>query len=125
MPAKRIASLVIASAVGFLGTAAAGNAAEYGFTAYPLGTLAFDAGVTPPPGFYVTDAVSFYTATIGGNSDFGGRTFNTGEKANIFLDDVNVLFVPNGKLLGGYFGVSVDVPAGYVDYQASGLRHSI
>lgn len=32
---------------------------------------------------------------------------------------MNILFVPPGKLLGGYFGVSVDIPAGYVDYRAS------
>jgi hypothetical protein len=95
------------------------SAAEYGFTAYPLGSLSFGAGVTPPPGVYVTDAISFYTGTIGGNFDFGGRTFNAGVKANIFFDEANVLYVPEKTVFDGHFGVSVSAPAGYVDYPAS------
>jgi hypothetical protein len=119
MPTRKIASLAFAFAAGFLPMTSASNAAEYAFTTYPLGVLAFGAGITPPPGFYVTDAVAFYTGSIGGNFDFGGRTFNAGVKADIFLDDANVLWVPSGKLLGGYFGASITVPAGWVDYQAN------
>jgi hypothetical protein len=127
MPAKRIASLAILSAVGFLLTAPEGNAAEYAFTTYPLGTLGFGAGITPPPGFYVTEAVSFFEGSVGGNFNFGERIFNAGVKANIFLDDVNLLFVPQQKVLGGLFGASVTVPAGYVDYKASasGIRGTV
>jgi hypothetical protein len=33
------------------------DAAEYGFSTYGLGSSAFSAGVTPPPGTYVTEAV--------------------------------------------------------------------
>jgi hypothetical protein len=32
------------------------RAAGYAFTTYPLGSLAFGVGITPPPGAYVTDA---------------------------------------------------------------------
>lgn len=119
MPTKNIASLAIAFAAGFLSMTSESSAAEYAFSTYPLGVLAFGAGITPPPGVYVSDAVAFYTGSIGGNFNFGGRTFDAGVKANIFLDDLNILFVLNGKLLGGYFGASVTVPAGWVDYQAS------
>lgn len=124
---NKIASLAIATAAGFLSTASGSSAAEYAFTAYPLGFLSFGAGITPPPGTYITDAVAFYDGTIGGSFDFGGRTFNAGVKADIFTDVLNILLVPNGKLLDGYFGASVTVPAAYVDYQAhaSGPLNSI
>ena len=117
MLAKKMAS--IASAVALCFAVSEGNAAEYAFTSYPLGVLAFGAGITPPPGIYVTDAISFYSGNVGGNFDFGGRTFNAGVKADIFLDSTNILLVPQGKLLDGYFGASVTVPAGYVKYDAS------
>jgi len=119
MLAKRIASFAIASGLALSFASPEINAAEYGFTTYPLGTLGFGAGITPPPGYYITEAISFYEGSIGGNFDFGGRDFSAGVKANIFLDNVNLLFVPQGSLLGGLFGASVTVPAGYVDYKAS------
>ena len=61
----------------------------------------------------------FIPARIGGNFDFGGRVFNAGDKADIFFDSTNILLVPQGKLLDGYFGVSITLPAGYVNYDAS------
>ena len=69
----------------------------------------------------------FTLDVIGGNFDFGGRNFNAGDKADIFLDSTNILLVPQGKLLDGYFGASVTVPAGYVKYDASatGARGTI
>jgi hypothetical protein len=36
------------------------EAAEYGFSTYGLGGNAFGAGITPPPGVYVTEAFAFY-----------------------------------------------------------------
>ena len=127
MPAKRIMSIAIASSLALCSAVSEGNAAEYAFTTYPLGTLAFGAGITPLPGFYVTEAVSFYSGRVDGNFNFGERVFNSGVKANIFLDDVNLLFVPQQKVLGGLFGASVTVPAGYVDYKASasGIRGTV
>ncbi len=117
----------LALTCGLLASAPGSHAAEYAFTSYPLGVLAFGAGITPPPGTYVTNAISFYSGNIGGTFDFGGRIFNAGVKADIFLDSTNILLVPQGKLLDGYFGASVTVPAGYVDFNASasGARGAI
>ena len=117
----------LALTCGLIVNAPSSQAAEYAFTSYPLGTLAFGAGITPPPGTYVTNAMSYYSGNVGGNFDFGGRTFNAGVKADIFLDSTNLLLVPQGKLLDGYFGASVTVPAGYVKYDAgaSGVRGTI
>ena len=78
MSAKRIASVIIASGITLSSAAFETNAAEYAFTAYPLGTLAFGAGITPPSGFYVTEAVSFYEGSIGGTFNFGEHIFNAG-----------------------------------------------
>jgi hypothetical protein len=119
MALRKIACLAIAAGVALCSTAPEGRAAEYAFTTYPLGILAFGAGITPPPGLYVTDAVSFYSASIGGNFDFGGHVFNAGVKAKFFSDELNILYVPNGKLFDGYVGVSVSFPGNYVNYQAS------
>src|SRR5262245_10460053 len=37
-----------------MATSGFGQAAEYGFSTYALGESAFSAGLTPPPGTYVT-----------------------------------------------------------------------
>ena len=95
MRARKMAWFVAASGLALCAPSQEVNAAEYGFTTYPLGSLSFGAGITPPPGTYVTDAISFYTGTIAGQFDFGGRTFNVGVKADLFFDDVNILYVPN------------------------------
>ena len=121
MRAKKMAWFVVASGVAICPPNQELNAAEYAFTAYPLGSLSFGAGITPPAGTYVTDAISFYTGTIAGQFDFGGRTFNAGVKADLFFDGVNILYVPNAKILDGEIGLSVTAPAGYVNYDASVL----
>jgi hypothetical protein len=95
-----------------------GQTAEYGFTTYPLGGLAFGAGITPPPGVYVTDVTSFYDGTIGGNFNFGGRTFDAGVRAQIFSGETNILYVPEVKVFDGLIGFSLSVPTAYVDYTA-------
>ena len=68
----------LALTCGLFASAPSSQAAEYAFTTYPLGTLAFGAGITPPPGTYVTNAMSFYSGNVGGNFDFGGRTLQCG-----------------------------------------------
>ena len=62
-----------------------------------------------------------------GTSISAAALFNAGVKADIFLDSTNILLVPQGKLLDGYFGASVTVPAGWVKYDASasGVRGTI
>jgi len=118
MRAKKMAWFVVVSGLAICPPSQDVKAAEYGFTTYPLGSLSFGAGITPPPGVYVTDAVSYYDGSIGGNFNFGGRAFNAGVNAKIFLDEVDVLYVPEQKVLDGHFGFSVSAPAGYADYQA-------
>jgi hypothetical protein len=44
------------------------RAAEYTFTTYGLGGMAFGAGITPPAGTYVSTGASFYRGSISGIS---------------------------------------------------------
>lgn len=103
------------SLVGVPGTA---KADEFAFSSYGLGAAAFGAGVTPPPGTYVTSANAFYEGNIGGPVTVGGVLIDAGLKVDLFISSVNGLYVPDRKLLGGQPGISVTVPAGYIDMNA-------
>jgi hypothetical protein len=95
------------------------SAAEYAITTYPLGSLAFGAGITPPPGIYVTNADAFFTGSIGGNVNFGGHVFNSGAKIDFFSEELDILYVPSTKVLDGYLGISVTVPVSHIDLEAT------
>lgn len=107
-----------------LGTSAltqvfAASADEYGLSTYGLGSSAFSAGVTPPPGTYLTFVSGFYQAKIGGQLPFGGVTLNVGSKLDFFQAALNGLYVRDQTVLGGHLGLSVTVPVGHVDMKAS------
>jgi len=91
--------------------------AEMGFSIYPLGSTAFSAGVTPPPGFYVTPAVGYYSGKISGNVPIGGR-LAVDLDVKFFSPALNILYVSPVEILGGYFGVSTNVPIGHVGLDA-------
>jgi hypothetical protein len=90
-------------AVGFLlsPAAAVANATGYAFSSYGLGGNAFGAGVTPPPGTYVTSASAFYSGKIGRTLDFGGVVLNAGVNFDGYSSAQNILYVPETKILGG------------------------
>lgn len=64
-----IAGLVLGASA--LAQALPPSADEYGLSTYGLGSSAFSAGVTPPPGTYLTFVSGFYQAKIGGQLDCG------------------------------------------------------
>lgn len=101
--------------------AAAGEAAatEYGFSTYVLGSSAFDAGVTPPPGTYVTVAAGRYGASIGTAVDYGRVVINAGASVDAFTSTLNLLYVPDRKILGGNLGLAVTIPVGHLDLEAT------
>ncbi|MCL4766865.1 MAG: transporter [Hyphomicrobiaceae bacterium] len=108
---------------GWLGLAlaASGQAAatEYAFSTYPLGSAGFGAGVTPPPGIYVTALASHYNGRIGGQIDFGGVVLNAGAEFEAFATGLSGLYVVERTLLGGRVGIGVTVPVGHVDVEAT------
>ena len=94
------ARILIAACV-LVAASAESQATEYAFSTYGLGSAAFGAGVTPPPGTYVTGATAFYDATIGGALNFGGVIINAGAEVDGFAGSTNILYVPARKVLGG------------------------
>jgi hypothetical protein len=95
------------------------EATEYTFSTYGLGSMAFGAGVTPPAGTYVSTATSFYRGRISGDIDIGGIVFDAGAKAELLAGALSGLYVHDRTVLGGHLGVSVAVPAGHIDLQAT------
>ena len=95
------------------------SATEYGFSTYGLGSTAFGAGSTPPPGIYLTEATAFYSARIGRSINFGNVTLNAGAKVEGFSAATNALYVPERKLFGGNLGFAITVPVGHVDLEAT------
>ncbi len=115
---RQLAISALALICGFIAGVPESQAAEYGFTTYPLGSQAFGAGITPPPGTYVTDSISYFTGSIGGNIDIGGVVFNAGAKAEFFSEGVSILMVPETKVLDGNLGLLVSVPVSHMNLEA-------
>lgn len=95
------------------------TAAESGFSGYGLGSAAFGAGQTPPPGTYVTVVGGYYAAKIDGAVTIGGELFELGMKLDLLQAALNGVYVPNRTLLDGRPAISVTVPTGYVDMEAN------
>ncbi len=111
---KCFAISALALTCGLIANAPSSQAAEYGFTTYPLGSLAFGAGATPPPGTYVTDSISYFSGPIGGNIDLGGLVFNSGAKAEIFLEVSIFLVVPQENSWTAIWACRSRFPSPYV-----------
>ena len=110
----------VALAFSLLCLGSRGDAAEYAFSTYPLGSLAYGAGVTPPPGAYVTDTISYLSGSIGGDINIGGVVFTAGSKTEIFSEGVSILTVPETKVLDGHLGFLVGIPVSHVNIEARG-----
>lgn len=94
-------------------------AAEGGFSVYGLGGSAFNAGITPPAGLYVTPLAGYYQGVIEGDATIGGVPISAGAEAGFFSTGVNLLYVPDAKFLNGTPGLSVTLPFGCVDLTAT------
>ena len=113
--------LLLATVAGCLSLEAGSkaSASEYGFSSYGLGQNAFGAGVTPPPGTYVTTATAFYDAKIGATLEFGGVTIGAGAHVEFLSTAINGLYVFSHQVLGGNLGISATVPVGFIDIDAT------
>jgi hypothetical protein len=119
MRARQFLSRAFVAGCIFVVAGAEARATEYAFSTYGLGQNAFGAGVTPPPGTYVTAVTGVYSGEIGSSVDFGHVVINAGAKVDFFTSGLNVLYVPPSKLFGGNLGLSVTVPAGFIDVAAT------
>jgi hypothetical protein len=95
------------------------DATEYTFSTYGLGSMAFGAGATPPPGNYVSAATTYYHGKISGNINFGGIIFDAGARVELLAGAVSGLYVHDQTVLGGHLGVSVTIPVGHIDVEAT------
>lgn len=94
-------------------------AAESAFSSYGLGTSAFSAGVTPPPGAYVSGGLAYIRGDIDGALTFGGIEIDAAMQIKKFVSgSANLLYVPEKTFLGGRPGISMTVPFGFLDIQA-------
>jgi len=104
-------------------------AAEQAKSVYLLGATASMAGMTPPPGTYVSSFAYLYSGDATGAAALSRTIPKTGTvlpgfvtlqanadmsvKANVALDVFSVLWVAPQKILGGDFGVGALLPVGY------------
>lgn len=108
----RIGSLLFFSTIG---SQAIG--AESGAGLYVPGTNAFGAGVTPPDGLYVTQAVMFYDGRAEAVVDGGSVDLNARKTAAPLI--ASVMCVPEQEILDGRVGLTLSVPyASYTRLQA-------
>jgi hypothetical protein len=111
--------LVGATLVAGVVPASPAFAAESAFSAYGLGTSAFTAGVTPPPGTYVSGGLAVIRGDIDGNLTFGGVEIDVAMEIRKFVSgSANLLYVPEQTFLGGRPGISMTVPFGFIDIAA-------
>lgn len=103
---------------GLLATSGEALSAEAGFSVYGLGGSSFNAGITPPAGTYVTGLAGYYTGVINGTVTIGGVDIDAGAEVGFFQTGINVLYVPETKVLGGNLGLSITVPIGHIDLTA-------
>ncbi|MGI9521773.1 MAG: transporter, partial [Hyphomicrobiaceae bacterium] len=95
---------------------------------YLLGSNTTLAGISPPPGTYLSNWKYFYngdassTAARGVALDDLGTTVgletNVDAEANIFIDLPFALWVSPHKVLGGHLGFGLLVPVGWQDVSA-------
>lgn len=104
------------SLLAFCATA---QADEYGFSSYGLGSAAFGAGQTPPPGSYVTTVSGYYEGRLNTPATLGGVVLGIGSRVEMFQQAINGLYVSEQKVLGGSLGLSVTVPVGHVWLESS------
>jgi hypothetical protein len=98
------------------------RAAEGGHGVYLLGLKGPGAGITPPPGVFLTNTVYWYQGSNTANRAFpvvGGRTV-ADIKATVWLDLPALTVVTPLEILGGHLGVNVLVPLGGPIVDANG-----
>ena len=102
--------------------------AESATSVYLLGSKGTLAGMTPPPGLYISDANYYYSGDASGTAAKGVTLRRTGTTVSVSAD-VSVegaayyniptaLWVAPGEFLGGNAGFSVMMPIGWKDISA-------
>ena len=96
-----------------------GFSAERGAGFYLLGSKGAGAGITPPPGVFISNDTYFYSGDLGGNKALptGGR-LAVGVNGKAVLDAPTVLWVLPEEVAGGHLGLSGTLPFGWMKTSA-------
>jgi hypothetical protein len=90
-----------------------GHATENGGSAYNNGVEGFGAGMFPPPGTYLLNYVTYYTA--GSLKDKDGNNAVPKFELDAVADVVRVIHVTDYKLLGGSIGFQAILPVVHLE----------
>jgi hypothetical protein len=118
MPKLLLKLTLVATALACIVATGSVQAAETAFSLYPLGSMAFGAGGTPPPGLYVTTALGYYKGDFRANNLVGGVA-TVGLTVKFLQEQLNLLYAPATNFLDGQFAVSVNIPGGCVSLDAA------
>lgn len=94
------------------------SATEVGGGAYPNGAEDFMSGAVPPPGTYILNYFTHYSADkLSGNN---GQNLIPGFKLNVTADVLRLIHVTDKKVLGGFWGLQMFLPIMNVDVKVPG-----
>lgn len=97
----------------------ASRAAEGGSGVYLLGLRTTGAGITPPPGAYVSDQVFSYNGKIEGRLPTEGGAVTVKAQVSPLVSVPSIQWVTPLEIFGGRVGVSATTPYGRVRLKAS------
>ncbi|WP_114239946.1 transporter [Dyella sp. C9] len=92
--------------------AAPASATEGASGMYLLGGQTLDAGLSPPPGWYLAMAASQYNGSVGGTIQGGLRVAELRKKSDGLT--TFLIFAPKPRILGGQLVLSVGMPYAYL-----------
>lgn len=100
-------------------------AAESGSGAYILGIRGPGAGVTPPPGVFVSNQVFTYSGDIERSIPFGDFEVLARGRADAIVNILTLQWVTPAEIAGGRLGFTLTVPAGTVEVEGSALGFTV
>ncbi|MBB4122433.1 SphA family protein [Martelella radicis] len=112
----------LAGVLTFAGGGASTQAAEAGTGFYLLGSRGPMAGVLAPPGSYLANDIYFYAGSAGASADLpaGGQVIANID-ATAVIDLATGLWVLPEEIAGGNLGLTVTLPWGYQNVDASAV----
>lgn len=95
------------------------HAAEGGAGAYLLGLRNAGAGVTPPPGIYLSEQIFLYNGTILGRLPTEGGPLPASAQVDVAVNVPTFIWVTPAEILGGRLGLSTTVPYGRISIKGN------
>ena len=109
----------VAAGLAAMCLASVSMATEGGGGAYPNGAEGFMAGAVPPPGQYIVNYMTYYSADklTGPNGDELVPGFDLTAKADV----LRFIYVTDTQIFGGFWGAQVFLPVVSVEAEIEGV----